>query len=69
MVSALARELGADAEVTERVYRTMIAAFIEAELAEHRALTGACREVRTAHPAPRKASPHVTRKPPTVAWV
>lgn len=38
-VTALAGELGADAEVTERVYRAMVAAFIEAELAEHRALT------------------------------
>lgn len=37
-VSALARELGANPAVTERVYRAMIAAFIEAELAEHRAL-------------------------------
>lgn len=37
-VTALAGELGADAVVTERVYRAMIAAFIEAELAEHRAL-------------------------------
>lgn len=38
-VTALARELGANPEVTERVYRAMIAAFIEAELAEYRALT------------------------------
>lgn len=37
-VTALARELGADAGLTERVYRAMIAAFIEGELAEHRAL-------------------------------
>lgn len=37
-VTALAGELGADPEVTARVYRAMIAAFIEAELAEHRAL-------------------------------
>lgn len=37
-VSGLARELGANPAVTERVYRAMIAAFIEAELAEHRAL-------------------------------
>lgn len=34
-VTALAAELGADPDVTERVYRAMIAAFIEAELAEH----------------------------------
>ncbi|MSR15443.1 MAG: hypothetical protein EXR86_12970 [Gammaproteobacteria bacterium] len=34
-VRDLARELGADAAVTEQVYRTMIAAFIDAELVEH----------------------------------
>lgn len=32
---ALANELHANPEVTEQVYRAMIAAFIEAELAEH----------------------------------
>jgi len=37
-VTALARELGANPEVTVRVYRAMIAAFIEAELVEHHAL-------------------------------
>jgi isochorismate pyruvate lyase len=39
-VTALARELGANPTVTERVYCAMIAAFIEAELAEHAAPTG-----------------------------
>lgn len=34
-VTVLAKELGADPEVTEQVYRAMIAAFINAELAEH----------------------------------
>lgn len=34
-VTALARELGADASVTEQVYRAMVAAFINAELKEH----------------------------------
>jgi isochorismate pyruvate lyase len=34
-VTALAAELGANPTVTEQVYRAMIAAFIEAELAEH----------------------------------
>ncbi len=34
-VRALAVELGADPSVTERVYRAMISAFIDAELAEH----------------------------------
>jgi isochorismate pyruvate lyase len=33
-VTALASELGADPAVTERVYRAMIAGFIEAELAD-----------------------------------
>jgi isochorismate pyruvate lyase len=31
--------LGANPEVTEQVYRAMIAAFIQQELAEHAALT------------------------------
>ena len=35
---ALAAELGANAMVVEQVYRAMIAAFIDAELAEHAAL-------------------------------
>ena len=35
---ALAEELGANPDVTESVYRTMIAAFIQQELAEHAAL-------------------------------
>ncbi len=34
-VVGLARELGADVEVVERVYRAMISAFIDAELSEH----------------------------------
>ncbi len=34
-VVALSKELGADPAVTEAVYRAMINAFIEAELAEH----------------------------------
>jgi isochorismate pyruvate lyase len=34
-VRALAGELGADVEVTEKIYRTLIAAFIEAEIQEH----------------------------------
>jgi isochorismate pyruvate lyase len=34
----LASELGANPNVTEDVYRAMIAAFIEQELAEHTAL-------------------------------
>jgi len=37
-VTALAGELGANPSVTERVYRAMISAFIEAELAEHATL-------------------------------
>ena len=37
-VTALSREQGANPAVTERVYRAMIAAFIDAELAEHAAL-------------------------------
>ena len=38
-VRALASELGANPNVTEDVYRAMIAAFIEQELAEHKALS------------------------------
>jgi isochorismate pyruvate lyase len=37
-VTALAEELGASARVTEQVYRAMIAAFIDVELAEHAVL-------------------------------
>ena len=37
-VRALADELDANPDVTEAVYRAMIAAFIEQELAEHSAL-------------------------------
>jgi len=37
-VTALAHELGAEANVTEQVYRTMIAAFIQNELTEYEAL-------------------------------
>jgi len=39
-VMALSQELGTNPVVTEQVYRAMIAAFIEAELAEHAALKG-----------------------------
>jgi isochorismate pyruvate lyase len=37
-VRDLSLEVGANPEVTEQVYRAMIAAFIEQELAEHAAL-------------------------------
>lgn len=37
-VRDLAQNLGANSEVTEQVYRAMIAAFIQQELAEHAAL-------------------------------
>ena len=37
-VTALSQELGANASVTEQVYRAMISGFINAELAEHAAL-------------------------------
>ena len=37
-VRGLASELGANPQVTEDVYRAMIAAFIQQELAEHSAL-------------------------------
>ena len=37
-VTALADELGANQPVVEQVYRAMISAFINAELAEHAAL-------------------------------
>lgn len=40
-VTSLAGELGANAAVTEKVYRAMIAGFIEAEMAEHAALNPA----------------------------
>jgi len=39
-VLALSAELDANPNVTEAVYRAMIAAFINAELNEHAALTG-----------------------------
>ena len=42
-VIGLSRELGANPAVTEQVYRAMIAAFINAELAEHAALKGEAR--------------------------
>ncbi|WP_415771522.1 chorismate mutase [Pseudomonas sp. LB3P38] len=38
-VRALAEDAGASPEVTEQVYRAMIAAFIEQELSEHARLT------------------------------
>jgi len=38
-VRALSQELGANPDITEAVYRAMIAAFINAELAEHAALS------------------------------
>jgi isochorismate pyruvate lyase len=37
-VRALADEFGGDADVVERVYRAMIAAFTDAELVEHKNL-------------------------------
>lgn len=40
-VTQLAQETGANPAVTEQVYRAMITAFIEAELAEHRQLGAA----------------------------
>ncbi len=39
-VRGLAESVGASPEVTEQVYRAMIAAFIEQELAEHVAFAG-----------------------------
>ena len=39
-VRDLAQTLGANPDVTEQVYRAMIAAFIQQELAEHSALPG-----------------------------
>ncbi|KQQ55930.1 chorismate mutase [Pseudomonas sp. Leaf127] len=38
-VNALADEVGGNRQVVEQVYRAMISAFIEAELAEHQAMT------------------------------
>ena len=38
-VTALSIELGANASVTEQVYRAMISGFVDAELAEHAALS------------------------------
>jgi len=40
-VRALAAQLGANAEITEQVYRAMIAGFVNAELAEHASIHGA----------------------------
>lgn len=39
-VVGLAQELGANPSVTEQVYRAMIRAFVEAELAEHACMQG-----------------------------
>ena len=39
-VRGLAESVGASPEVTEQVYRAMIAAFIEQELADHAVLAG-----------------------------
>jgi isochorismate pyruvate lyase len=39
-VRALAEESGANPNITEQVYRTMIATFIEAEIQEHARLNG-----------------------------
>ena len=44
-VVALAHSLGANATVTEQVYRAMISSFIDAELAEHAALQAAAGKV------------------------
>lgn len=44
-VTALSAELGAHQVVTEQVYRAMIAAFIDAELTEHKALSEMCNKV------------------------
>ena len=44
-VTSLARELGANAAVTEQVYRAMISGFVAAELSEHAALQGTRDEV------------------------
>ena len=41
-VRDLSHSLGANPDVTEQVYRAMIAAFIKQELAEHAALTQVC---------------------------
>jgi isochorismate pyruvate lyase len=38
-VTALSKDLGANSDVTEQVYRAMISAFINSELAEHAALS------------------------------
>ncbi|MGO2449837.1 chorismate mutase [Pseudomonas taetrolens] len=46
-VRSLAQELGANADITESVYRAMIAAFIQQELAEHSALQAADQAGRT----------------------
>lgn len=40
-VRALSQTAGANPDVTEQVYRAMIGAFIQQELAEHTALSGA----------------------------
>ena len=43
-VRTLAVQLGANADVTEQVYRAMIAGFIHAELAEHASIQSAAIE-------------------------
>ncbi len=43
-VTALSQELGADPRITEQVYRAMISAFIQSELAEHASLNSGANE-------------------------
>lgn len=43
-VTALSQELGADPHITEQVYRAMISAFIQSELAEHASLNSGANE-------------------------
>lgn len=62
-VRAVAEEYGALAELAEKVYRAMIAAFIEEELSTHAALKMRCRDLITpaAIPAPLQKSRDVGR--------
>jgi isochorismate pyruvate lyase len=47
-VRVLSEELGANMDVTERVYRAMTGAFIDAELAEHVRVTSGSPQEKTA---------------------
>jgi uncharacterized cupin superfamily protein/chorismate mutase len=63
-VRVLSEEMGADPSVTERIYRTMISAFIDAELAEYALLADNATQDRPDQkpPLPARSIPPSTKK-------